>query len=34
MENFKFAELIKSPYMYVGLVVGYVLCKTMKKGRY
>jgi len=31
MENFDFKELFKSPYMYVGLVVGYVLCKSMKK---
>lgn len=30
MENFKFEELIKSPYMYVGAVVGYALCKLMK----
>jgi len=33
MQNFDFKELIKSPYMYVGLVVGYVLCKQLgKKG--
>ena len=31
MENFKFDELIKSPYMYVGLVVGFILCKTLGK---
>ena len=31
MENFNFSELIKSPYMYVGVAVGYLLCKQMKK---
>lgn len=32
-EKFDFKELIKSPYMYVGLGVGYALCKLMgKKG--
>jgi len=34
MENFDFKELIKSPYMYVGAVVGYLLCKQMGKKRY
>lgn len=33
MENFSFNELIKSPYMYVGLGVGYILCKTLGKRR-
>jgi hypothetical protein len=31
MQNFDFKELIKSPYMYVGLLVGYVLCKALSK---
>lgn len=31
MENFDFKELIKSPYMYVGVGVGYLLCKFMKR---
>jgi len=31
MENFDFKELIKSPYMYVGLVVGYVACNMLGK---
>lgn len=34
MENFDFKELIKSPYMYVGVVVGYLLCKQMGKRKY
>jgi len=34
MENFDFKELIKSPYMYVGVIVGYFACKMLKKGRY
>jgi hypothetical protein len=35
MGNFNFNELIKSPYMYVGLVVGYGLCHFIgKKKRY
>jgi len=34
MENFDFKELIKSPYMYVGLGVGFGICYLMnnKKG--
>ena len=34
MENFSITELFKSPYMYVGLVVGYILCKTLSKKKY
>lgn len=35
MKDFDFKELIKSPYMYVGAVVGYLACTLMsKKKRY
>lgn len=34
MENFSFTELFKSPYMYVGLVVGFLLCKMTSKRKY
>ena len=33
MENFDFKELIKSPYMYVGLAVGFIACKFLSKRR-
>lgn len=31
MEKFDFKELVKSPYMYVGLVVGYFACTMLGK---
>jgi len=35
MDNkFDFNELLKSPYMYVGVAVGFLISKFVKKGRY
>ena len=34
MDNFNFNEFIKSPYMYVGVVVGFLVCKQLGKRKY